>query len=96
MFKKILIDPVELEYVQFTDENKDRVYNDLTDIQHNIWHAFDQNKQPILRIPTLEGELICHLGDYIIKYPNPKDWCKFMCCSADVFESLMKAFGQEL
>lgn len=96
MFKKVLINPVELEYVQFTIGNKDQVYNEVKDLQMNIHPSWDTLGRPCLVIPTGKFDgLKCNIGDFIIKDPNPKDWCKFMCCDELVFKSLMKAFGRD-
>lgn len=95
MFKKVSIKPVELEYVQFTEENKDQIYNDVTEVQHNIYTSINGRGKPCIVIPTSGESLTCNIGDFIIKYPNPKDWCKFMCCSSVVFKSLMNVFGME-
>jgi hypothetical protein len=96
MFTKVLIDPIEIEYIQFDYTNADCVRNTVSELQLNIEPSLDSLNQPYLIIPTTDGELTCHIGDYIIKYPDPKDWCKFMCCSPVVFKSLMKVFGVEL
>lgn len=57
-FRKI---PVEIEAVRFTNETKDSVYNWAKSIQGNVYHDFKDGK-PILKIPTLEGEMECSLG----------------------------------
>ncbi len=78
--------PIEIEALRFTNENKDRVYSWATSIQQNIHPAFDEGHQPILIVPTLEGEMICSLGDYLIKEPFPTDWRKIYPCKPDIFE----------
>lgn len=77
--------PVVVEAVQFTDENKDQVYSWVKEIQNNIYHSFENDK-PCLIIPTLEGEMTCSLGDYLIKEPFPIDWRKIYPCKPDIFE----------
>ena len=77
--------PVEIEAVQFTDKNKDQVFHWATEIQGNVYPAFEDGK-PCLRIPTLEGEMTCLLGDYLIKEPFPIDWRKLYPCKKDIFE----------
>ena len=83
--------PVEVEAVQFTNKTKDRVYAWATSIQGNVFHDWDENKQPILKIPTLEGEMICSLGDYLIKEPFPTDWRKLYPCKQSIFEQSYEA-----
>ena len=58
--------PVVIDAWHFTDENKDRVYHDLNEIQMNIQPVMRDGK-PALLIPTLEGVMTASLGDYIIK-----------------------------
>ena len=77
--------PVEIEAIQFTDENKDRVYSWAKDIQQNVQHSWEGDK-PCLLIPTLEGEMTCSLGDYLIKEPFPTDWRKLYPCKPSIFE----------
>lgn len=56
--------PVEVEVMQFTQENKDMVFNWISCSKFPI---FDEDNNPLLKIQTLEGDMIAHLGDYIIK-----------------------------
>ena len=72
--------PVVIEAWQFTDENKDQVYHTLRDQQMNIQPSFRDGKVSLL-IPTLEGEMIASLGDYIIKGVNGE----FYPCKPDIF-----------
>lgn len=82
--------PVVIEAMQFTNESKDRVFRWAGEIQQNIQPAFtdngDNTREPILIIPTLEGEMICSIDDYLIKEPFPTDWRKIYPCKADIFE----------
>ncbi|HEX3018612.1 MAG TPA: hypothetical protein VHP31_12280 [Caproicibacter sp.] len=73
--------PVEIEAMQFTNENKDRVYHWASEQQMNIYPAFDGVK-PVLRIPTLEGEMTASIGDFIIRGVNGE----FYPCKPDIFE----------
>lgn len=84
--------PIEIEAVMFTDKNKDQVYNWASSIQQNVFPDWDENKQPILKIPTLEGDMICSLGDYLIKEPFPTDWRKLYPCKASIFEQTYMLF----
>lgn len=74
--------PVIVEAWHFTNKNKEIVLWDLLDVQMNVYPTFDDNNQPCIKIPTLEGEMTASLGDYIIKgvqgelYP----------CKPDIFE----------
>lgn len=77
--------PVVIEAVQFTEKNKDMVYNWAREVQGNISHTFN-NGTPALVIPTLEGEMMCDIGDYLIKEPFPTDWRKLYPCKPDIFE----------
>ncbi len=77
---------IEIEAVKFTDENKDQVYNWANSIQGNIQHDWGEDGKPILKIPTLEGEMECSFGDYLIVEPFPTDWRKLYPCKPDIFE----------
>jgi hypothetical protein len=58
----------EIEAMKFTEENKDQVYNWARSIQNNVYHDFSEDNKPILRITTIfDGEIICRLGDYLVK-----------------------------
>jgi hypothetical protein len=76
--------PVLVEAVQFTDDQKDFVYQWASLCQMNIQSSTKDNK-PVLLIPTLEGEMICELGDYLILEPFPTDWRKIYPCKPDIF-----------
>ncbi|NFG31419.1 hypothetical protein FDC58_04790 [Clostridium botulinum] len=86
MIRRFRKKPVEIEAVQFTDKNKDQVYHWATEIQMNISHSWDKDNKPCLIVPTLEGEMICSLGDYLIKEPFPTDWRKIYPCKEDIFK----------
>jgi hypothetical protein len=83
--------PVEVDAIQFTDQNKDMVYNWAKSIQANVYHSWDDNKKPILSIPTLEGEMKCAIGDYLIVEPFPTDWRKLYPCKQSIFEQTYDA-----
>ena len=82
MMKEFRKKPVVIRAIHFTDENKDIVYNTLSEIKQNITPSFNKDV-PCLIIPTLEGEMIANLGDWIIQgikgelYP----------CKPDIFEA---------
>ena len=85
--------PVEIEAMQFTGETKNQVYSWATSIQMNVQPSFDGEGNPILLIPTLEGEMACSLGDYLIKEPFPTDWRKLYPCKKDIFEKTYELIG---
>ncbi|HFD32057.1 MAG TPA: hypothetical protein ENJ28_05015 [Gammaproteobacteria bacterium] len=64
MFKKYTSIPTHIKAVQFTEENKDMVFNSLTG-QHAA--NFEDGK-PIIKVVTIHGEIAkVRLGDWIIK-----------------------------
>ena len=70
--------PIVIEAMHFTDKTKDKVYHWANEQQFNIQPSYE-NGVPCLIIPTLEGEMICSLGDYLIKG-------EFYPCKSDIFE----------
>jgi hypothetical protein len=78
--------PVVIEAMRFTDECKDAVFAWARSIQMNIDCSFDADNKPVILVPTLEGEMTCSLGDYLIKEPFPTDWRKIYPCKPDIFE----------
>jgi len=71
--------PVVIEAEQFTDENKDRVFNWMTG---NRAPDFNEAGEPVLKIQTLEGVMAANLGDWIIKGVKGE----FYPCKPDIFE----------
>lgn len=69
--------PVVVEAFQFTNEDKDRVFNWIT---CNRYPYFEDGK-PVLKIQTLEGDMTAQLGDWIIKGVNGE----FYPCKDDIF-----------
>jgi hypothetical protein len=68
VFQKYQSLPRVVEAVQFTNENKDRVFNSLT----GQYAADYDNFEPILKITTVHGEIaIVRLGDWIVKDSIP-------------------------
>ena len=89
MIKKFRKKPVEIEAVRFTDENKEDVLKWAKNMQYDVWEDWeDRNKQqgPIIKIPTLEGIMICSIGDYIIVEPFPTNHRKLYPCKPDIFK----------
>ncbi len=72
--------PVVIEAEQFIEENKDRVFSFVT---CNKAACQDDDDTPILRIGTLEGEMIASYGDFIIKGIQGE----FYPCKPDIFEA---------
>lgn len=67
MFKKFQRLPKIIEAVQFTEENKDKVYNSLT----GQFAADFEDDKPILKVTTVHGDVaIVRLGDWIVKEPK--------------------------
>ena len=68
MFQKYQSLPKQVEAVQFTEGNKDQVFNSLTGR-----HAADfEDDKPILKVETVHGEIaIVRLGDLIVKDAKP-------------------------
>lgn len=56
--------PVEIEAMRFTNETKNQVFNFVT---CNRFGYFDDAGNPVLKIQTLEGDMVASLGDWIIK-----------------------------
>lgn len=72
--------PIEVEVMQFTDEDKNMVFNWIT---CNCYPDFDSDGRPTIRIQTLEGEMTASLGDYIIKGVQGE----FYPCKPDIFNA---------
>lgn len=86
--------PIEIQAIKFTNDNKDRVYLWALQIQQNVFHSWEEGK-PCLKIPTLEGEMVCSLGDYLIVEPFPTDWRKLYPCKASIFEQTYEPSAEE-
>lgn len=85
---------IAVKATQFTDQKKDSVYNWAKSIQGNVFHSWDEKGNPVLKIPTLEGEMTCSIGDYLIVEPFPTDWRKLYPCKEEVFvKTYIKAPG---
>ena len=73
--------PVVIEAMHFTNETKEEVYHWAHEQQLNIQPSYE-NGVPCLIIPTLEGDMICSLGNYLIKGVKGE----FYPCKSDIFE----------
>lgn len=59
--------PKTVEAVQFTEANKDRIFNSLT----GQYAADFEDGKPILKVKTIHGEVaVVRIGDWIIKEPK--------------------------
>jgi len=77
--------PIEIEAIHFIDDNKEYVYHWASEIQQNINISVEGDNMPCLIVPTLEGDMICSLGDYLIVEPFPTDWRKIYPCKEEIF-----------
>lgn len=67
MFKKYERLPKTVQAVQFTEENKDKIFNSLT----GQYAADFEKGKPILKVTTIHGEIaVVRLGDWIVKEPK--------------------------
>ena len=67
MFEKYERLPKNVEAVQFTEENKNKVYNSLT----GQYAADVEDGKPIIKVTTIHGEIaIVRIGDWIVKEPK--------------------------
>ena len=74
--------PVVIEAMQFTIENKDKVFWWANEGKRHVSPTFNENGEPTLTISTLEGDMIASLGDYVIKGIQGE----FYPCKPDIFE----------
>lgn len=69
--------PVEIEAIQWTGKNTKEVIEFTRYLSAN----YKENDINVLGILTLEGAMIAHIGDYIIKGINNE----FYPCKPDIF-----------
>lgn len=75
--------PRKIEAVQFTDKNKNQVFNSLT----GNYYAVFENGKPVLKVKTVRGDVaMIRLGDWIVKdeelgtyYPVKDDIFRKQC-----------------
>ena len=68
MFQKYQSMPKQVEAIQFTEENKDSIFNSLT----GRYAADFEDGKPILKVETVHGEIaIVRLGDWVVKDAKP-------------------------
>lgn len=70
--------PVVIDAIQFTKEDKNRAFNFITCNHYADWDSADN---PTIRIETTEGEMTASLGDWIIKGVKGE----FYPCKPDIF-----------
>ena len=90
--KQYMKRPVCVEAVEFRDDNKDMVLNWCLSLQMNCFPAFDENRKPVITIPTSEGNMVCNLGDFVIKEPFPVPGRMLYPCKGDVFRQTYQAY----
>lgn len=73
--KKYRKKPVVIEAVQFTGNNVDEILEFAKD-------SFNNPSTSEIVIPTLEGNMMVSIGDYVIKGVNGK----FYPCKPDIFD----------
>lgn len=83
--------PVVIEAEQFTEESKNSLLFWAAERNRGVYPSVDESGEPVLQIPTLEGEMTASLGDYIIcgvsgeLYP----------CKPDIFGRTYEAVNAE-
>jgi len=77
-----------IDAVQFTNETKDQVYHWASQKQGNVFPSWDENKQPILKIPSLNSEITCSLNDWIIVGKKGQLYIRKPDTFADMYEKI--------
>jgi len=89
MFKTYHSLPKTIEAVQFTDKDKDRVFNALT----GQYAPSFENDEPTLEVTTAHGDIaIVRLGDWIVK---DRDLGTYYPVKPDVFERRYAAHNRD-
>ena len=76
--------PLIVEAMQFTEKEKDMVFNWVTCARYP---AFTADGQPVLKIHTLEGVMVANIGDWVIKGVNGE----FYPCKDEIFQKTYEA-----
>lgn len=80
---KYIKKPIQVRAIQFTNKNKDKVLNELRDIQNNIIPTgINVGEEPGLLIPTLDGETHVSLNDWVIQGLHGE----LYTCKPDIFD----------
>ena len=70
MFQRYQSLPRKVDAVQFTDENKDMIFNEIKNVS-----AYIRNNEPVLSVKTCHGEIaIVRIGDWIVKDSEPNTY----------------------
>ncbi len=72
--------PVVIEAFQFTEKTKDQIFNWVRGC--NTFPDFDEQGNSVLRIQTLRGVMVAHIGDWVIKGEG-----EFYTCKPDIFDA---------
>lgn len=68
MFQTYEALPKKVKAVQFTEENKSRIFNSLT----GQYAPGDEDGRPVLKVTTIHGETaVVRLGDWIVQDAAP-------------------------
>ena len=86
MITKYRKKPVVIEAIQFKDD-PDTLIEIKEFMQSDIRVSYAVNKEPVLKIDTLEGVMDASIGDWIIKGVNGE----FYPCKPDIFEKTYEA-----
>jgi len=81
MWKEFKKRSVTIRAIHFTDECKEMVFNTLREVQQNIAPSYNGGS-PCLLIPTLEGEMIANLNDWVIQGIKGE----LYTCKPEIFE----------
>jgi len=81
--------PIRITAIKVTRENAYDVMNWANKIQpadKQVKLAIGAGVIDGLVIPTKEGDMLCSIGDYLIKEPFPTDDRMFYPCKAEMFD----------
>jgi hypothetical protein len=78
--------PVIVEAIQFTEKTKDEVFNFIRCTKQGL---YDKERNPIIIISTLEGEMKVELNDWVIRGIKGE----FYPCKPDIFEKTYELVG---
>jgi len=65
LWKRFRSLPVEINAIRFTVETREEVLAELLKLNGGVSHFFESD-YPCLIIPTLEGDILASVGDWII------------------------------
>ena len=77
---------IEVEAKQFTEQNKDQIYHWAREIQNNIFPSRSSIGESLLMIPTLQGDMECAIGDWLIVEISLTGERKIYPCKGAIFE----------